>query len=63
MSLMIEHGMLTEESIFDGSLFHNCARELEFDHNSPTIQHIKNSWHLIEQSGNIYQFKSEALAK
>ena len=63
LSLMIEHGMVTEESILDGSLFHNCARELEFDHNSPKIQHIKNSWHLIEQSGNIYQFKSEALAK
>jgi len=63
LSLMIEQGMVNEESILDGSLFHNCARELEFDYNSPDIKHIKNTWHLIERNGDIYQFKSEALRK
>ena len=63
LSLMIEHDMITEESILDGSLFHNCARELEFDHNSPEIQHIKNSWYLIEQNDGVFQFKQEALDK
>tara|TARA_Y100000590_G_scaffold282628_1_gene317937 strand:+ start:697 stop:2181 length:1485 start_codon:yes stop_codon:yes gene_type:complete len=63
LSLMVEHDMITEESILDGSLFHNCARELEFDHNSPEIQHIKNSWYLIEQNDGVFQFKQEALDK
>ena len=61
LSLMVKHGMLTEESILNGSFFHNCARELEFDHSSPEIQHIKNSWYLIEQNNGIFQFKEEAL--
>jgi len=61
LSLMIEHSMVTEESILDGSLFHNCARELEFDHTSPEIQRIKNSWHLIENNRGAFQFKEEAL--
>lgn len=60
LSLMVKHGMLTEESILDGSLFHNCARELEFDHNSPEIQHIKKSWYLIEQNEGGFQFKEDA---
>ena len=60
LSLMVEHDMITEESILDGSLFHNCARELEFDHSSPEMQHIKNSWYLIEQNNGVFQFKQEA---
>lgn len=60
LSLMIEHDMVTEESILDGSLFHECARELEFDHNSLEIQHIKNSWHLIKNDGEVFHFKKEA---
>jgi hypothetical protein len=63
LSLMVEHDMITEESILDGSLFHNCARELEFDHSSPEMQHIKKSWYLIEQNGGTFQFKEEALDK
>jgi hypothetical protein len=63
LGLMVKHGMITEESILDGGLFHNCARELEFDHTSPEMQHIKNSWYLIEQNGGIFQFKQEALDK
>ena len=63
LSLMIEQGMISEESILDASLFHNCARELEFDYKSTDIKHIKDSWHLIERNGDIYQFKTEALRK
>ena len=47
-------------TMLDGSLFHKCARELEFDHSSPEIQHIKNSWHLIENSRGVFQFEEEA---
>jgi len=61
LSLMIEHGMVTEGAILDGSLFHNCDRELKFDHTSPDIQHIHNSWYLIEQDSGVFQFTEEAL--
>ena len=63
LSLMVEHNMITEESILNGSLFHKCATELEFDQTSPEIQHIKNSWYLIENNNGIFQFKEEALTK
>ena len=58
---MVELNLLTEESILDGSLFHNCARELEFDKQSSDIQGIKSSWFLIENKNGIYQFKKEAI--
>ena len=57
LRLMVELNLLTEESILDGSLFHNCARELEFDKQSSDIQGIKSSWFLIENKNGIYQFK------
>ena len=63
LSLMVEHNMITEESILNGSLFHECARELEFDHTSAEIQRVKNSWYLIEINNGIFQFKEEALTK
>ena len=63
LSLMIELNMITEESILNGSLFHECARELEFDHTSAEIQQVKNSWYLIETNSGIFQFKEEALTK
>ena len=61
LSLMVEHNMITEESILNGSLFHKCATELEFDQTSPEIQHIKNSWYLIDNNNGIFQFTEEAL--
>jgi hypothetical protein len=33
---MIEKDLLAEDTIIDGSLFHNCARELEYDSTSET---------------------------
>jgi hypothetical protein len=62
LRLMIEKGMLDEESILDGSLFHDCARELVFDSSSPEIERIRESWYQIENQGGVYQFKSGALA-
>ena len=62
LRLMIEKGMLDEESIMDGSLFHDCARELVFDSNSPEIERIRESWYQIENQGGVYRFKPEALA-
>ena len=37
LRLMVEKGMLDEASIMDGSLFHDCAREMVFDSASPEI--------------------------
>jgi hypothetical protein len=62
LRLMIEKGILDEESILDGSLFHDCARELVFDSSSPEIERIRESWYQIENQGGVYQFKSGALA-
>jgi hypothetical protein len=62
LRLMIEKGMLNEESIMDGSLFHDCARELVFDSTSPEIERIRESWYQIEVRDGVYKFKAEALA-
>lgn len=61
LRLMVERGLLEEKAIMNGSLFHNCARELIFDSTSPEMQDIRTSWKLIEKRGDIYVFKPEAL--
>ena len=61
LSLMVKQNLITEDSILDGSLFHNCDRELVFNKNHPSIQKIKDSWNLIEKVGDAYVFKAEAL--
>jgi len=61
LNLMVKQNLITEDSILDGSLFHNCDRELVFNNNNPEIQKIKDSWNLIEKVGDAYVFKSEAL--
>ena len=63
LSLMVAHNLITEESILNGSLFHKCARELEFDHTSEEIQRVKNSWYLIENNNGTFRFKEEALKR
>ena len=63
LRLMIEKGMLDEESILDGSLFHDCDRELVFDSTSPEIERIRESWYQIEVRDGVHQFKPEALAQ
>ena len=62
LRLMVEKGMLDEESIMDGSLFHDCAREMVFDSASPEIERIRESWYQIEVRDGVYKFKAEALA-
>ena len=62
LRLMIEKGMLDEEFIMDGSLFHDCARELVFDSTSPEIERIRESWYQIEVRDGVHKFKAEALA-
>lgn len=61
LRLMVERGLLEEKVIMDGSLFHNCARELTFDSTSPKMQDIRTSWKLIKKRGDTYVFKPEAL--
>jgi hypothetical protein len=62
LRLMVEKGMLDEASIMDGSLFHDCAREMVFDSTSPEIERIRESWYPIEVRDGVHQFKAEALA-
>ena len=62
LRLMVEKGMLDEASIMDGSLFHDCAREMVFDSTSPEIERIRESWYQIEVRDGVHKFKAEALA-
>ena len=61
LNLMVKQNLITEESILDGSFFHNCDRELVFNKNNPKIQKIKDSWNLIEKKGDTFKFKDLAL--
>ena len=53
--------MLDDASIMDGSLFHDCARELVFDSTSSEIERIRESWYQIEVRDGVYKVKAEAL--
>ena len=62
LALMIQRGLLEEESVLDASLFHSCDRELFYDSSTPEIKFIRDSWHLIEKDNKGgYKFRSEAL--
>jgi len=61
--LLTELDQLSEESIMNGSLFYNCAKENEFDKDSILIKHVRKSWYLIEEKNNIYTFTKEALTQ
>ena len=62
VALMIQRGLLEEESVLDASMFHYCDRELFYDSSTPEIEFIRDSWHLIEKDAKGgYKFKSEAL--
>jgi hypothetical protein len=62
LRLMIERGMVTEEAIMGGRFFHACARELEFDSNSPGIQFIRHNWYKIQRGNGGYYFDDTALS-
>ena len=61
LQLMIERELITEESIMDGSFFHNCARELEFESKDPEIKFIRENWHRIKKENGEYSFNDIAL--
>ena len=42
--LMIDKGMITHESVMDGSLFHDCAREFEFGSSNPEVVAVEQEW-------------------
>ena len=54
--LMIERGLINESEIMDGSLFHDCARELKFDKNSDEMKFVLSNWNNEE-----YEFSPEIL--
>jgi hypothetical protein len=60
LQLLIEKELLIENSIMDGSLFHSCARELIYDKNSPELQHVRNSWYLINKNDEKFSLMREA---
>lgn len=42
--LMIDKEMITHESVMDGSLFHDCARELQFESSNPEVVAVEREW-------------------
>jgi hypothetical protein len=56
LRLMIEKGWLEESRFLDGSLFHNCARVIEFSDSDPKIQYLKDHWHEIENNNGNFEF-------
>jgi len=60
--LMTKRNLIKESEILDGSFFHNCARELEFDKNSSEIKFILKNWNkIIRVSEEEYEFLPEVL--
>ena len=62
LQLLIEMKALDKNSILDGSLFHDCAREKEYGNDNPYVVAAKESWHLVEEQNGAYVFSEEALA-
>ena len=61
MQILVELEKLDPASILDGSLFHNCARELEYTNDKPYVLQAKNSWHMIEEQNGKFVFSEGAL--
>ena len=61
MQILVELGKLDQASILDGSLFHSCARELEYTNDKPYVLQAKESWHMIENIDGKYIFSDQAL--
>lgn len=46
--LMVKRGLIKESEILDGSFFHACARELQFNKNSAEIKFIlRNQFNIV----------------
>ena len=61
LQILIELGKLDQTSILDGSLFHSCARELEYTNDKPYVLKAKESWHMIENIDGKYVLSDQAL--
>ena len=61
MYLMALKGYIQESVIFDGSLFYDCAREIEYGPSNSDLQFIKDNWFKINSDSGIYSFQSEVL--
>ncbi|MBH28364.1 MAG: hypothetical protein CL789_03915, partial [Chloroflexi bacterium] len=61
MQILIELGKLDPERILDGSLFHNCAREIEYTNDKPYVLQAKNSWYMIEERNGRFVFSEGVL--
>ena len=62
LQFLVEMKALDKNSILDGSLFHDCAREKEYGNDNPYVVAAKESWHLVEEQNGAYVFSEEALA-
>ncbi|MDG2428327.1 MAG: hypothetical protein P8M16_07850 [Acidimicrobiales bacterium] len=60
LRLMVERGSLSESSILDGTLFHDCARGTDFNSPDSEVDHAKDSWHLLERTGSTVTFTQAA---
>ena len=61
LQILIELGKLDQASILDGSLFHSCARELEYTNDKPYVLKAKESWYMIENIDGKYVLSDQAL--
>ena len=62
LQFLVEIKALDKDSILDGSLFHDCAREKEYSNDNPYVMAAIESWHLIEQRNGAYVFSEEAFS-
>jgi len=62
LQFLVEIKALDQDSILDGSLFHDCAREKEYSNDNQYVVASIESWHLIEQRNGAYEFSEEAFS-
>ena len=61
LSLMVQKGLLQENLILDGSLFHNSTTETDYSDANPHILDAKKNWSKIIVDNENYGFSTEAL--
>jgi len=59
---MAKQGHIDKETILDGSLFHDCAREKYYGNDNPYVVASKEPWHFIEERKGAYVFSEEAFS-
>ena len=58
--LMVEKGLLSHESILDGSFHHNCERA-DFNPSNPDFVFAWNNWFRFEEQNGEYRFEDSVL--